>query len=78
MRAKMARNYHAGGAGTSWSTAPNTVVVHNHESLTQRERVNARRQAGGPSCYIPDGRADYAVMRSKDFFLTGMERLMKA
>lgn len=31
-----------------------------------------------PSCYTPDGRADYAVMRTKDFFLAGMERLMKA
>ncbi len=30
------------------------------------------------TCYTPDGRADYAVMRTKDFFLAGMERLMKA
>ncbi|MEZ4790900.1 MAG: DUF488 domain-containing protein [Flavobacteriales bacterium] len=31
-----------------------------------------------PDCYTADGRADYAVMRTKDFFLAGMERLMKA
>lgn len=31
-----------------------------------------------PNCYTPDGRVDYSVMRTKDFFLTGMERLMKA
>lgn len=31
-----------------------------------------------PSCYTPDGRADYAVMRTKDLFLAGMERLVKA
>lgn len=31
-----------------------------------------------PSCYTPDGRADYSVMRTKDFFLAGMERLIKA
>ncbi|MBL7983185.1 MAG: DUF488 domain-containing protein [Flavobacteriales bacterium] len=30
------------------------------------------------TCYTSDGRADYAVMRTKDFFLAGMERLMKA
>lgn len=31
-----------------------------------------------PDCYTADGRADYAVMRTKEFFLAGMERLMKA
>jgi len=31
-----------------------------------------------PTCYTAEGHADYSVMRTKDFFRTGLERLLVA
>jgi uncharacterized protein (DUF488 family) len=61
---------------------------YNRKALEQRLAVDGIRYVfmgdtlGGrpedPTCYTAEGRADYDVMRTKAFFLAGMERLLVA